>query len=135
MDESRLKAMECIKQKMVELKNQNDRLLERNADLEEKYTTVSKQYEDLILENENLSTRLKVLEDTTADREEKMMEKVAILKDDLEDADKRADNSERQVIHLLKRVQDQEDRLTKYQNDFDLSCKFIDESISELKDI
>ena len=26
MDESRLKAMECIKQKMVELKNQNDKL-------------------------------------------------------------------------------------------------------------
>jgi len=135
MDEHRLKAMECIKQKMVELKNQNDKLLERNADLEEKYTTVSSTYEDLILENENLSTRLKVLEDTTTEKEDKMMEKVAILKEDLDDADKRADNSERQVVHLLKRVQEQEDILTKYQNDFNLSCKFIDDSISELKDI
>lgn len=111
------------------------------------------------------------------------MEKVAILKEDLDDADKRADNSERQVteepskagffivlaavfgvfgnfetnvmemvkmnwlnysiviltpnqvVHLLKRVQEQEDVLTKYQQDFTMSCKFIDESISELKDI
>lgn len=135
LTDSRMRAMEIIKQKMVEMKQQNEKLVEDNAKWEEKFTSLSKNYEELVIENENLSKRLKELEESTSNNEDDLLQRLNILKEDLHDADKRADNSERQVVFLLKRVQEQEDLIGKYMDDYKGTGQFIDESINELIDI
>ena len=135
LTDSRVKAMEIIKQKMVELKNQNDCLGGENTELKERVLTLSKNYEDLIIENENLTKQLKDLKDEAQNTEDELTARVNILKEDLGEADKRADNSERQVVYLLKRVQHQEDLIAKYMDDYRGTGQFIDESIKELIDL
>ena len=135
LTDSRVKAMEIIKQKMVELKNQNDCLGGENTELKERVLSLSKNYEDLIIENENLTKQLKDLKDEAQNTEDELTARVNILKEDLGEADKRADNSERQVVYLLKRVQHQEDLIAKYMDDYRGTGQFIDESIKELIDL
>lgn len=135
LTDSRVKAMEIIKQKMVELKNQNDDLGADNTELKDRVVSLSKNYEDLIIENENLSKRLKETEESSQNTEDDLMARVNILKEDLAEADKRADNSERQVVYLLKKVQHQEDLLSQYMDDYRGTGQFIDDSLKELIDI
>lgn len=135
LTDSRMRAMEIIKQKMVEMKIQNEKLVSQNAELTERSTTLGKSYEELIIENENLSKRLKDLEESSQTTEDELTARGHILKEDLHDADRRADNSERQVVYLLKRVQEQDDLIAKYMDDYKGTGQFIDDSMNELIDI
>ncbi|KAL5251555.1 hypothetical protein ACHWQZ_G017053 [Mnemiopsis leidyi] len=135
LTESRMRAMEIIKQKMVEMKNQNEKLTSENADLSDRVQTLSKSYEELIIENENLAKELKELTKTSQNTEDELTARINILKEDLHEADKRADNSERQVVYLLKRVQQQEDLVAAYMEDYKGTGQFIDDSMNELIDI
>eukprot|EP00116_Pleurobrachia_bachei_P017821 sb/3478083/ len=77
----------------------------------------------------NLIVEILDMEESSSAIQDDLMSRVNILKEDLHDADRRADNSERQVVFLLKKVQEQDDMITKYMSDYKGTGQFIDDRI------